>query len=372
MEQKLGDRLFPMLFDGQYRRRMIAGVIATVGLALGTSATPLIGLIGWSTLKDTLDTIPELLIVITIALVIYAFGTLIDIFSQSTMNRILGNLAGFYFLDSKKKRPRFWKALRPRLKALTCLRRNSRQRFSWNMITEQGIVDPIDVELLSNAFPREVSDGIRDPFGATKDVPWAYFMRDGEEQSVRSLTQRLAGLNKDVLVISTSLVIFLISVTLPTLSVYLLTAATLLVSQSVSALSAFGIPEVPPSWLVSGFIMIGIVLLYTPRFSMFLALRYFMSLRDSFLSILKLKGALSVGYYSGISIRPDVCGGEPCIIGTRIPVWLLERARQSGMSDKEILDEYGTLNADDLANAWAYVSANASDIDRQIVGNEEI
>ena len=32
--------------------------------------------------------------------------------------------------------------------------------------------------------------------------------------------------------------------------------------------------------------------------------------------------------FPGIDSRPDVCGGEPCIVRTRIPVWLLEQARR--------------------------------------------
>jgi uncharacterized protein DUF433 len=31
--------------------------------------------------------------------------------------------------------------------------------------------------------------------------------------------------------------------------------------------------------------------------------------------------------FAGIDSRPGVCGGEPSIVRTRIPVWLLEQAR---------------------------------------------
>jgi len=37
--------------------------------------------------------------------------------------------------------------------------------------------------------------------------------------------------------------------------------------------------------------------------------------------------------FPGIDSRPDVCGGEPCIVRTRIPVWLLEQARRLGASE---------------------------------------
>ena len=74
--------------------------------------------------------------------------------------------------------------------------------------------------------------------------------------------------------------------------------------------------------------------------------------------------------FPGIESVPDVCGGEPCIVRTRIPVWVLEQARRSGVSESELLRCYPTLRAEDLANAWAYVRAHRADIDRQIHENE--
>lgn len=68
----------------------------------------------------------------------------------------------------------------------------------------------------------------------------------------------------------------------------------------------------------------------------------------------------------GITSAPGVCGGDPCIIRTRIPVWLLESLRRQGATDAELLDAYPSLHAQDLMNAWTYVSAHRDEIDRQI------
>ncbi|MBW3540536.1 MAG: DUF433 domain-containing protein [Planctomycetes bacterium] len=73
----------------------------------------------------------------------------------------------------------------------------------------------------------------------------------------------------------------------------------------------------------------------------------------------------------GIESHPDVCGGEPCISGTRIPVWILEQMRRQGLSEAEVLRCYPTLQNSDLNNAWAYVRRHTADIDRQIRENEE-
>lgn len=65
-----------------------------------------------------------------------------------------------------------------------------------------------------------------------------------------------------------------------------------------------------------------------------------------------------------------MCGGAPRIVRTRIPVWLLEKARRLGVNDSELLRAYPTLRADDLANAWAFVSTHGELIEAQIRENE--
>ncbi len=76
------------------------------------------------------------------------------------------------------------------------------------------------------------------------------------------------------------------------------------------------------------------------------------------------------GVLPGIESRPGVCGGEPCIVRTRIPVWVLEQSRRLGVSEADLLRSYPTLRAEDLANAWAYVRGHREEMDRQISENE--
>jgi uncharacterized protein (DUF433 family) len=73
---------------------------------------------------------------------------------------------------------------------------------------------------------------------------------------------------------------------------------------------------------------------------------------------------------SGIESVPGVCGGEPCIAHTRIPVWALEWARRLGMTEDQLLLSYPTLRAEDIANAWAFVRSHSAEIDEQIRTNE--
>ena len=73
----------------------------------------------------------------------------------------------------------------------------------------------------------------------------------------------------------------------------------------------------------------------------------------------------------GIDTDPRICGGEPCIIRTRIPVWVLVQSRRLGMSEADILKSYPALRAEDLVNAWAYEGSHREEVDRQIAENEK-
>jgi uncharacterized protein (DUF433 family) len=74
--------------------------------------------------------------------------------------------------------------------------------------------------------------------------------------------------------------------------------------------------------------------------------------------------------FPGIESVPGVCGGEPCVVRTRIPVWVLEQARRLGLSEADILRAYPGLRAEDLANAWAYVRLHRDEIEGQLRDNE--
>jgi len=75
--------------------------------------------------------------------------------------------------------------------------------------------------------------------------------------------------------------------------------------------------------------------------------------------------------FPGVESTFGVCGGEPCIVRTRIPVWILAQMRRQGVSEADILRSYPTLRAEDLAAAWAYARVHRSEIEQQIRENEE-
>lgn len=75
--------------------------------------------------------------------------------------------------------------------------------------------------------------------------------------------------------------------------------------------------------------------------------------------------------FPGIESVPGVCGGEPCIVRTRIPVWVLVQAKRLGSSEADLLRAYPTLRAEDLAHAWAFYRLHREEIDQQIRNHED-
>jgi uncharacterized protein (DUF433 family) len=74
--------------------------------------------------------------------------------------------------------------------------------------------------------------------------------------------------------------------------------------------------------------------------------------------------------FPGIESIAGVCGGDPCVVRTRIPVWALVQARRLGKSEAELLRAYPSLRAEDLVNVWAYYRSHRETIDQQIRENE--
>jgi uncharacterized protein (DUF433 family) len=59
---------------------------------------------------------------------------------------------------------------------------------------------------------------------------------------------------------------------------------------------------------------------------------------------------------SRISSDPAICGGQPCIKGTRMRVTDIVEAIAHGASQKELLSDFDYLTADDIAAALLYAA----------------
>jgi uncharacterized protein (DUF433 family) len=62
-----------------------------------------------------------------------------------------------------------------------------------------------------------------------------------------------------------------------------------------------------------------------------------------------------------ISIDPAVCGGKPCVRGTRIWVSLILDLLASGMTEAELIADYPGLKHEDVLAAIAYGAEAARD-----------
>jgi uncharacterized protein (DUF433 family) len=57
-----------------------------------------------------------------------------------------------------------------------------------------------------------------------------------------------------------------------------------------------------------------------------------------------------------ITVDQDICHGQACIKGTRIPVSVILDCLAEGMTEKEILKEYPALAAQDIKAAIEYAA----------------
>ena len=64
--------------------------------------------------------------------------------------------------------------------------------------------------------------------------------------------------------------------------------------------------------------------------------------------------------------QPGVQGGEPCIRGTRIPVWVLAAMHKQGDTAEEILEAYPNLSAAHVYAALSYYYEHRAQIDTVI------
>lgn len=72
-----------------------------------------------------------------------------------------------------------------------------------------------------------------------------------------------------------------------------------------------------------------------------------------------------------ISKTVRVLGGDACIRGTRIPVWLLVQMRDAGLDASETKSHFDQLITDaDLIAAWDYYNSHKDEIDENIRRNE--
>jgi uncharacterized protein (DUF433 family) len=104
------------------------------------------------------------------------------------------------------------------------------------------------------------------------------------------------------------------------------------------------------------------------------------SLRQDFLSlspgnewsVTQLLMQVMEAHSRGIAKIPGVMGGEACIRGTRIPVWLLVSYRNQGMTDGDILKGYPDLSAADLCCVWGYSTACGDEIAAAIEDQQDV
>ena len=73
----------------------------------------------------------------------------------------------------------------------------------------------------------------------------------------------------------------------------------------------------------------------------------------------------------GIEKTPGVNGGDACISGTRIPVWVIEEMRRQGWSKTEMLADFPGLDHAQIDRALAYAKKHTAEIDAALRAHSE-
>jgi len=67
-----------------------------------------------------------------------------------------------------------------------------------------------------------------------------------------------------------------------------------------------------------------------------------------------------------IEQTPGVCGGRPCVAGTRVPVHRVARYYRLGYSPEEIVSLLNSLSLPQIYAALAHALANTAEIDQAL------
>jgi len=62
-----------------------------------------------------------------------------------------------------------------------------------------------------------------------------------------------------------------------------------------------------------------------------------------------------------VTVDPNVCGGKPCVRGTRIYIAIILDALAEGLTPDEIVDHYPSLAPEDIRAAAAYAAELAQE-----------
>jgi len=70
---------------------------------------------------------------------------------------------------------------------------------------------------------------------------------------------------------------------------------------------------------------------------------------------------MALDYLSFIDTKPDVCGGEPVLAGTRVTVRTVLASLADGMSIEEIVADYPTISRDAVRAVIAFAAVSAEE-----------
>lgn len=197
--------------DGGFRRRLSAGGIVAISVFYSLSERDIVNL---DSVKEIL-TSPTFFVVLV--LMIYAFGSLIEVLAELFISRLTGNIAWavqtpnrLSMKVNKYLRPFVWcLAVYPGIIIWILIAFanafGGRSDFRWTTLKD-GLHEE-GFKFFEN-LPKTVKLGLTEPFGEYGSLAWNYLLSIEEGAKTKTL-RRLETRNKDILVLVTALSIIL-------------------------------------------------------------------------------------------------------------------------------------------------------------------
>ena len=207
--------------DGSFRRRLVSGCIVLIGLLVLFCSGEIASFINGSSKFDAKDLLTSPIIAGTLLLLVYAIGNLVEMIGEVFLVKgAAGLYSAFSYPAQSTKQEKYYifhfiGVCAYGLYVPFLMARNMIKSFLGYKTYEIKLKTILnkDAMNLCDSFPDSVVSGLSAPVGNDAEIAWKYIVDQFKNESDQKWARRFISRAKDVLAITTSLVIvFFISI----------------------------------------------------------------------------------------------------------------------------------------------------------------
>jgi uncharacterized integral membrane protein len=201
--------------DGGFRRRVTSGLIVLVSIGVSFVSVNNASV----NLEFYVKQFSSPTVLILISLLMYATGGLVEVFAELFVTRITGNTVSAYVstFQSVKK---YHFIIRPLAYLIAIYAATIKMYYEWAkaLVGKSSYRWESEKELSEHSnnyfesLPSIVKAGFNDPFGEYSELSWKYFSSSETSIEISKYALELRSKNRDMLVITTSIIIALTAI----------------------------------------------------------------------------------------------------------------------------------------------------------------